>query len=239
MLNLESMENIIREFPDKNTRLKYSFVIALILEIIFLLLIAEVSMILKNYLKPVERVKPMLISIINVHKKKKATIHHKKKAVPVKIKKILYKKPVIKRVKKVLKAINPVKFNRIPVSVPLAASVSPVIQHPAVYQDSKSVSVSLLDKYFGEIKAKIESNLIYPRYARRQGMEGNVKVLFKILRDGDLVFEKIDKSSIYNVLNSSAIKTIRISAPFMPFPRGINRDSMTFLIKIHFKLNRR
>ncbi len=233
------MENIIREFPDKNTRLKYSFVIALILEIIFLLLIAEVSIILKNYLKPIEHVKPMLISIINVPRKKKAIVNHKKKVVPVKkLKKILYKKPVIKRVKKVLKAINPVKFNRIPVSVPLAA-VSPVIQHPAVYQASKSASVSLLDKYFGEIKAKIESNLIYPRYARRQGMEGNVKVLFKILRDGDLVFEKIDKSSIYNVLNSSAIKTIRISAPFMPFPSGINRDSMTFLIKIHFKLNRR
>ena len=232
------MENIIREFPDKSTRLKYSFIIALILEIIFLLLIAEVSIILENHLKPVKHVKPMLISIINAPRKKKATIHHKKKVVPVKIKKILYKKPVIKRVKKVLKAINPVKFNRIPISVPLAA-VSPVIQHPAVYQTSKSVSVSLLDKYFGEIKAKIESNLIYPRYARRQGMEGNVKVLFKILRDGDLVFEKINKSSIYNVLNSSAIKTIRISAPFMPFPRGINRDSMSFLIKIHFKLNRR
>ena len=68
------MENIIREFPDKNTRLKYSFVIAIILEVIFLLLIAEVSIILKNYLKPVKRVKPLLISVISVPKKRRLSL---------------------------------------------------------------------------------------------------------------------------------------------------------------------
>lgn len=235
------MENIIKEFPNKNTRLKYSFFIALILEIIFLLLVAEISIMLKNYMKPVKYVKPMLISVINVPKKKKTIAHHKKKTVPIKkVKKIIYKKPLIKKIKKVVRAVKPVNVSRIPVASPLAA-VSPVIQHTEVYQVQRKIpmSVSVLDKYFAEIKSKIVNNLVYPKYARKEGMEGYVNVLFKILKNGNLVFEKIEKSSQYGTLNASAIKTIKISSPFIPFPKGIKRDSLTFLIKIHFKLKRR
>ena len=241
------MENVIKEFPDKNTRLKYSFLIALILEVIFLLLVAEVSIMIKNYMKPVKRVKPLLISVISVPKKKKAVVHHKKKAVPVKkIKKVVYKKPIIKKIARVVKAVKPIKVNQIPVTSPLATvnpviqpAVNPVIQQPAVNHVQTKIPASVLDKYFAEIKSKIVNNLIYPTYARKEGMEGYVNVLFKILKNGNVVFEKIEKGSQYGTLNTLAVKTIKISSPFIPFPKGIKRNSMTFLIKIHFKLKRR
>ena len=233
------MENVIKEFPDKHTRLKYSFFIAIILEVIFLLLIAEVSIMINNYMKPVKRVKPMLISVISVPKKKKAVMHHKKKAVPVKkIKKVVYKKPIIKKIARVVKAVKPIKVNQIPVTSPMA-SVNPVIQQPAVYHVQTKIPASVLDKYFAEIKSKIVNNLVYPRYARKEGMEGYVNVLFKISKNGNLIFEKIEKGSQYGTLNTSAVKTIKISSPFIPFPNGIKRNSLTFLIKIHFKLKRR
>ncbi len=233
------MENITKEFPDKNARLKYSFIIALILEIMFLLLFAEISLIAKHFMKPAAKVKPLLISVVS--------LPHKKIQVPIKkIKKVIYKKPVIKRViKKVLikKSIKPAPLKVHHVSVPMPAQVAPVapiVKHAVVVHHAhKKIPASILDKYFGEIKAKVVGNLVYPYYARKEGMEGYVNVLFKILRNGDLVFEKIEKGSQYGTLNASAIKTIKISAPFMPFPKGISRNSLTFLIKIHFKLKRR
>ncbi|MHB8231926.1 MAG: energy transducer TonB [bacterium] len=237
------MENIIEEFPDKNTRLKYSFVIALILEIMFLLLFAEISIIAKHFMKPVKKVKPLLISVVSLPHKKKITVPHKKRPLPVKkIKKVIYKKPVIKRVT-VKRSIKPAPFKVRHVSVPEPAPVAlaaPIVQHAApVQQTHKKIPASVLDKYFGEIKAKVVRNLVYPYYARKEGMEGYVNILFKILKNGDLVFERIEKGSQYGTLNASAIKTIKISSPFMPFPKGINRNSLTFLIKIHFKLKRR
>ena len=233
------MENIIKEFPDKNARLKYSFIIALILEIMFLLLFAEISIIVKQFIKPVKKVRPLLISVVSVPKKKKAVVHHKKKVVPVKkIKKVVYKKPVIKKVQRVVRAVKPIKVNQIPVASPMA-TVNPVIQQPAVYHVQTKIPASVLDKYFAEIKSKIVNNLVYPRYARKEGMEGYVNVLFKISKNGNLVFEKIEKGSQYGTLNTSAVKTIKISSPFIPFPNGIKRNSLTFLIKIHFKLKRR
>ena len=233
------MENIVSQFPDKNTRLKYSFFIAIILEVIFLLLIAEVSIMIKNYMKPVKRVKPLLISVISAPKKKKAVVHHKKRVVPVKkIKKVVYKKPIIKKVERVVRTVKQIKVNQIPVTSPMAA-VNPVIQQPAVYHVQTKIPASILDKYFAEIKSKIVNNLIYPTYARKEGMEGYVNVLFKILKNGNLVFEKIEKGSQYGTLNTSAVKTIKISSPFPSLPKGIKRNSLTFLIKIHFKLKRR
>lgn len=233
------MENIIKEFPDKNARLKYSFIIALILEIMFLLLFAEISLIAKHFMKPVVKVKPLLISVVS--------LPHKKRMLPVKkIKKAIYKKPVIKRVIKkvtVKRSIKPAPLKVHHISVPMpaqAAPVAPIVKHAVVVRPvHKKIPASILDSYFGEIKAKIVRNLVYPYYARKEGMEGYVNVLFKILRNGDLVFEKIEKGSQYGTLNASAIKTIKISSPFMPFPKGISRNSLTFLIKIHFKLKRR
>ena len=241
------MENIVKEFPDKNTRLKYSFIIALILEIMFLLLFAEISLIAKHFIKPAKRVKPLLISVVSLPHKKKVIVPPKKRVIPVKkIKKVIYKKPVIKRViKKVLikKSIKsaPLKVHHVSVPMPApSAPVAQVVKHAVVVHHAhKKIPASILDKYFGEIKAKVVRNLVYPYYARKEGMEGYVNVLFKILRNGDLVFEKIEKGSQYGTLNTSAIKTIKISAPFMPFPKGISRNSLTFLIKIHFKLKRR
>jgi protein TonB len=233
------MEYIIKEFPDKNARLRYSFAVAVVIEIMFLLLFAEISIIVKNFIKPIKRVKPLLISVVNTPHKKKAAVSPKKKAVPVKkIRKVMYKKPLIKRVVKpapfkVRHISIPVPATEIPLATMVASSVKPVRSSNA------RIPVSVLDKYFGEIKSKIEENLVYPRSARRNGMEGYVEVLFKLLRNGNLVFEKIRQPSEYRILDDSAIKTIKISSPFMPFPKGINRDSLTFLIKIHFKLNQR
>ena len=236
------MENVVKEFSDKNTRLKYSFLIAIILEVMFLLLIAEISIMVKNYMKPIKHVKPMLISVISVPKKKKAVVNHKKKVVTVKqviqvkkIKKVIYKKPIIKKVARVAREVKPVKVSQIPVtsSVPV---VHPIIQQPQVYHVQAAIPASVLDKYFAKIKSKIINNLVYPRYARKEGMKGYVNVLFKVLKNGGLVFERVEKSSQYGTLNRSAIKTIKISAPFPAFPHGIKRNSLTFIIKIHFKL---
>jgi TonB family protein len=233
------MEYIIREFPDKNTRLRYSFAVAAILEIMFLLLFAEVSIILKNYIKPIKKVRPLIISVVNTPHKKKVAVPPKKNAVPVKdIRKIIHKKPLIKRI------VKPVPFKVRHISIPVPPTEIPVPAMVAsniepVRSSNIKIPVSVLDKYFGEIKSKIEENLVYPGSARRDGKEGYVEVLFKLLRNGNLVFEKIRQPSEYGTLNESAIKTIKISSPFIPFPNGINRNSLTFLIKIHFKLNQR
>lgn len=242
------MENKFLRYHGRKTRLGYSFVSALILEVFFLAAIGNIVLLVRHYIHPLGKVHALSISVVDIPVKKKVKVAVKKKVVKVKhiekvVKKIVEKHIVIRSVpvnRPVVVRNVPVNRPVVPVLAPIQAPSASIAAPPApmnLPKDSnKKIPLSVLDKYFGEIKGKIESNLVYPGYAKREGMDGYVTVMFKILRDGSLVFARIKDSSSHEILNSSALKTIRISSPFPGFPEGIHKSSLTFLIKINFKL---
>ncbi len=73
-------------------------------------------------------------------------------------------------------------------------------------------------QHFAYIKERIEKEFVYPRIARRRGMEGKVIVSFVICEDGTVHDVKIVESSGHKILDDNAIACVKRAAPFPPPP---------------------
>lgn len=73
-------------------------------------------------------------------------------------------------------------------------------------------------QHFAYIKERIEKEFVYPRIARRRGMEGKVIVSFVICEDGTVHGVKIVESSGRKILDNNAIACVKRAAPFPPPP---------------------
>ena len=73
-----------------------------------------------------------------------------------------------------------------------------------------------LERNFGYIRDLIVKNLKYPYAARRMGWKGSVTVAFVILENGNAEAIRVTRSSGYDLLDQSVLKTVRA---LQPFPR--------------------
>jgi len=72
--------------------------------------------------------------------------------------------------------------------------------------------------HFAYIKDKIEKEIVYPRIARRRGLEGKVILSFVICEDGTVHDINIVEESGYTILDKNAVATVKRAAPFPPPP---------------------
>ncbi len=71
-----------------------------------------------------------------------------------------------------------------------------------------------LNENFAYIQKLIQNHLTYPAMARRQGLEGKVRVSFVILENGQVTNLKVLDSSGYEILDDDAVETVKDTAPF-------------------------
>jgi protein TonB len=84
---------------------------------------------------------------------------------------------------------------------------------------------------FAYIRELIVKNLKYPYDARRMGWKGSVTVAFVILENGAIEALRVTKSSGYDILDRSVLKTVRT---LQPFPKPPTRAEL--VIPIAFRL---
>lgn len=72
-----------------------------------------------------------------------------------------------------------------------------------------------------KIRKRIVAKQRYPASARHSGIEGSVKISFRIRSDGSLDFVKILAGSGHDVLDQAALKAVREAAPLPYFDRAI------------------
>jgi len=72
--------------------------------------------------------------------------------------------------------------------------------------------------YFKHIKDKLYLVWRYPLGARANAIQGTVRILFVINRQGELTEVKILQSSGFSILDREAQRALRAAAPFGPFP---------------------
>ena len=92
---------------------------------------------------------------------------------------------------------------------------------------SASTEAYLYASYMDAWRDKVErvGNLNYPDEARRQGLSGSL-VLEVVLRpDGSIEEIQILRSSGQQILDDAAIRIVRLSAPFGPFPDSIREET--------------
>jgi protein TonB len=67
-----------------------------------------------------------------------------------------------------------------------------------------------------QIRRRIEAAKRYPEEARREGIQGNVYVRFRVGEDGQVDALEVARSSGSRLLDEASLATIRRAAPFPP-----------------------
>jgi TonB family protein len=80
----------------------------------------------------------------------------------------------------------------------------------------QTVSENTFDKenYLDKVREIIKKNTTYPAVAKRRGIQGTVKVSFRILRNGSIDNVKVTEKSEFGILNDAALQAVRASSPF-------------------------
>lgn len=81
--------------------------------------------------------------------------------------------------------------------------------------------------YVDAFRARVEEvgNKNYPALARQRKIVGNVRLMVAILPTGQVKEIVTLKSSGYPLLDEAARQSVRLAAPFQPFPSAIRRDT--------------
>ncbi|MCP5406433.1 MAG: energy transducer TonB [Chromatiaceae bacterium] len=99
------------------------------------------------------------------------------------------------------------------------------------WQRHKKLTASTREyKYASYLDAwvkKVEriGNLNYPDEARRNKLFGNLILHVALLADGSVKEINVKKSSGYKLLDDAAVRIVRLSAPFAPFPSNIREET--------------
>jgi protein TonB len=80
--------------------------------------------------------------------------------------------------------------------------------------------------YFTNMRKAIELVWTYPYEAAVRGMQGNVGLMFTILKDGRVEKVKVISTSGYKVLDQAVVEAINNAAPFAPLPDAIKKDRL-------------
>ena len=82
-------------------------------------------------------------------------------------------------------------------------------------------------QYVEDWRAKVEriGNLNYPEIARSQKIFGKLTLTVSIRADGSVESIEINRPSGQRILDASAIRIVKLAAPFPPFPPDIRKDT--------------
>lgn len=81
--------------------------------------------------------------------------------------------------------------------------------------------------YLNSWRRKVEKigNLNYPARARRDRIYGSLRLMVAVLPDGSLKDVELLQSSGHQILDDAAVRIVRLSAPFAPFPDELRQTT--------------
>jgi len=176
----------------------------------------EPKPIIKPKSKPKQKLKP------KSKPKKKIVKHIKKKP------KILEKKPISKPI---ISKPQP-KLQAKPDIIKTTQKIKPQNKE-FIKEDKKELIQAQKQQYYQLIRELINQNKIYPKSARRRGVQGSVKVKFSISKYGDLL--SINVLNGKKIFYKSVKKAINNTFPVLP-PKGVFKDSFELELKMVYKL---
>ncbi len=85
----------------------------------------------------------------------------------------------------------------------------------------------MLRGYMGLLKERVENAWLYPYQAAKDGVFGDLRILFVIKRNGTLGDVHVTRTSGHVVLDNAAMKALRDAEPFWPLPEGYEQEALT------------
>lgn len=97
-------------------------------------------------------------------------------------------------------------------------------------------TIAATNSYEQEITAEINRNKTYPLVALKLRQQGQVKVRFRVARNGQVLEAEILERSAFDSLNSAARRLIEEIHQFRPIPSEIKATSWLFTVPIEYKM---
>jgi periplasmic protein TonB len=75
------------------------------------------------------------------------------------------------------------------------------------------------------VKVERVGNINYPQEARDRNVQASLQMTVAVKSNGDIENIEINRSSGHKFLDRAAMRIVRMSAPFEPFPPGLKKDT--------------
>jgi TonB family protein len=130
---------------------------------------------------------------------------------------------------------------KVPAQVQSSLAISSTIQNaqtqPAAFSsEQQMIQLSARQLYLNRIRAKIESQKIYPLWARQRRIEGKSEVSFRVDRNGLISALRLVCSSQNELLDDASLNLIRSIQSFDPFPIELTVDHLEVVVPVVYRL---
>jgi protein TonB len=110
----------------------------------------------------------------------------------------------------------------------LARQQQAYAKRPKVYRITSVATKAAEDAAYQlawQQRVEYAGNENYPAQARRDGIEGDVRLMVSLLPDGSIRKVEVLATSGSPLLDTAAIRSVHLAAPFAPFPPKISRKA--------------
>lgn len=105
----------------------------------------------------------------------------------------------------------------------------------SLYPDDKKHAK--YESYLSHLRHKIDSTWQYPAIAKESCLEGKLTLCFSIKKNGSLINVDLTSPSRHIILNHGALRAIRDSAPFNPFPKKFSITKLNVLATFNYQFS--
>jgi protein TonB len=92
--------------------------------------------------------------------------------------------------------------------------------------------------YVTRVVRRLEHSKKYPQMARRDGIQGQVIVAFRVSSRGEIKAPRIAKSSGHQILDEEAMALLRRVGTLPPFPPELDRQEVSLEVPLNFTMRR-
>lgn len=90
--------------------------------------------------------------------------------------------------------------------------------------------------YFSELTGWLNEHKVYPVHLKKQKIQGVVVVRFTIDANGNLLKSSVKESSGNAELDQAALEVLEKANPLPPFPKELQRDTLTLSLPVDYSL---
>lgn len=101
---------------------------------------------------------------------------------------------------------------------------------------SNEAALLVKEQYFADLVSAALKHQTLPRQAFQRRLEGDVKVLLTLNRDGLIVTAKLEEASPYDFFNKQALEAVEDAAPYAPVPKVMDGETFEFSLPFSYRL---
>jgi TonB family protein len=120
----------------------------------------------------------------------------------------------------------------------LGSGLTEDVGGPAKRTVSLDSPEALFVNYLSRLKRRVQREWVYPEEAAKNGISGELHMVFTLNKAGSLIFIRLVHSSGFPILDEEALRAVKVAAPFDAFPPQMGDDPLNIAATFYYNLPR-